>query len=204
MKPSRDDYKTVFLVLLPYLLFYLSFRVFSTYFLYSMAISTFIMALSALALFPSIKGLYTISTKVAMAIPFAGLAYLLFYLGWVGTVYLGLSKGVYFIYDIVPRQAFSLLALMIIGLSEEPYWRGFIQKVVVKDRLKLSWPVAALFYGIVHIVTGDLVLPLAAFVFGLVMSWAAERYGLLTSSVAHVLWLYIILYLVPVVRLPLP
>ncbi|WP_427972257.1 CPBP family intramembrane glutamic endopeptidase [Acidilobus sp.] len=200
-----EDLKIASLFAIPYLLFFLSFRVFASHFLYAMAASTVAMAALSLKFFPTIRSFYRLSAKnVVMSLPFAGLAYLLFYLGWIGTVYLGLSRGVYFIYDVVPREPFSLLALTLIGLSEEPYWRGFIQRVFVEKRLKLEWPLAALFYGIVHLVTGDLVLPLAAFVFGIVMSWAAERYGLVTSSVAHVVWLYVILYVIPVIRLPLP
>lgn len=202
---SSENLKVAFLFAIPYLLFFLSFRVFASHFLYAMAVSTVIMALFSFELFPEIRSLYRPSIRnVIMSLPFAGLAYLLFYLGWVGTVYLGLSKGVYFIYDIVPRVPFSLLALASIGLSEEPYWRGFVQRVFVEKKLRLKWPFAALFYGLVHIVTGDPVLPLAAFVFGVVMSWAAERYGLTTSSAAHVIWLYVILYAIPVIRLPLP
>ncbi len=200
-----DLYKVIAMMLLPYVLFYLSFRVFYGYFLYVMAISTAIMGLAALTLFPELRSFYRFRlVSAAASLLYAALAYLIFYMGWIGVNVLGLQAGVYFIYNVVPDKEFSLLALTVIGLLEEPYWRGFVQQVTVKRYLRTSWLVAPLFYGVVHLVTGDVVLPLAAFFFGLVMSWAAERHGLLTSSLAHVIWLYVILYLVPVIRLPLP
>lgn len=93
----------------------------------------------------------------------------------------------------------ALLLLFVTSPSEEIFWRGFLQRVLVR---KIG-PMAGLFlataiYALVHIWTLNLSLMLAAFTAGLVWGWIylSER-TLVPVIISHALWTVTIFIIIP-------
>ncbi|GAB6138872.1 CPBP family intramembrane glutamic endopeptidase [Halanaerobaculum tunisiense] len=84
------------------------------------------------------------------------------------------------------------LILLVVGPSEEIFWRGFIQQ-------KLGYWVTAFLYALLHIWTGNLILILAALVAGLFWGWLfLQRDSLLLVIISHTLWDLLIFVFFPV------
>ena len=104
-----------------------------------------------------------------------------------------------------PRTETSLwiigaLLLFVTGPSEEIYWRGFLQRVLMQQVGPASgWLLATLAYSLVHIWTLNVPLMLAAFTAGLVWGWIylVER-RLLPVIISHAVWSVAIFVILPV------
>lgn len=104
-----------------------------------------------------------------------------------------------------PRNETSLwiigaLLLFVTGPSEEIYWRGYLQRVLMQRVGPASgWLLATLAYALVHIWTLNVPLMLAAFTAGLVWGWIylVER-RLLPVIISHAVWSAAIFVVLPV------
>lgn len=88
--------------------------------------------------------------------------------------------------------------LLIIGPGEELYWRGYIQKSLLKKYGSKSIIIAAILYAAVHIVTLNFMLIMASLVCGLF--WGAlynKEKSLYPVIISHVLWDITIFLLLP-------
>jgi len=84
----------------------------------------------------------------------------------------------------------GLLMLFFIGPGEELFWRGFIQGNLsgLFGKIPGFW-YGVFFYTLIHVVTGNLVLILAALTGGLFWGWLYMRYrSLLLNVVSHIVW----------------
>jgi uncharacterized protein len=93
----------------------------------------------------------------------------------------------------------GLLIVFVIGPGEELFWRGFLQRRWQKRLGLLSgWLLAAGFYAVVHIGSGNLLLVLSALVCGLY--WGAlytfSRSAIIVA-VSHTLWDLLIFIIFP-------
>jgi len=108
-----------------------------------------------------------------------------------------------------PREEMSLwvigaLLLLVTGPSEEIYWRGYLQRVLMQRIGPASgWLLATLAYALVHIWTLNVPLMLAAFTAGLVWGWIylMER-RLLPVIISHAVWSVAIFVILPVHQPP--
>jgi len=113
----------------------------------------------------------------------------------------GLVGNVYqMIYGSVAKMRLIVL-LFFIAIFEEIYWRGALQAYVKKNSKILTnytWIITALYYGLVHIAALNLILVVAALVVGFVTSFVAEKYGILSSIITHIVWIELIVVFLPV------
>jgi len=93
----------------------------------------------------------------------------------------------------------GLLMLFVIGPGEELLWRGYFQGVLSKSIGKhQGFLVAVLFYTLIHVATGNLILILAALVGGIFWGWMYLKYNsLLMNIISHVVWDIVIFLLLP-------
>ena len=194
-------------LLLPILLWPITFIVLKSVFIYSMFVSTLILALISLYYYGGMIRWRVKSVGVTVLVGIIGaiVLYLIFYLGNYLTVYLGINglvSNVYaMIYADVPQIPLAIL-LIFIGLFEEIYWRGALQGFV-RGRASnflstMPWVLTTLYYASVHISTLNIVLVGAAFFVGLVTSIIADRYGIISSMITHIVWIELIVLIIPV------
>jgi len=84
----------------------------------------------------------------------------------------------------------GLLLLFIIGPGEEIYWRGFIQNTLSKKMGETKgYIISVLLYSGVHIITGNIMLVIAALVCGIYWGWLYKKEkSLLPVIISHAIW----------------
>jgi hypothetical protein len=93
----------------------------------------------------------------------------------------------------------ALLLVLVTSPSEEIFWRGFLQRLLIRRIGPMAGLiVATAIYALVHIWTMNLSLMLAAFTAGLVWGWlySSER-TLVPVIISHALWTVTIFILLP-------
>ena len=96
----------------------------------------------------------------------------------------------------------SLMLLFVSSPCEEIFWRGFLQKWAMNQWGNVpGWLIASACYAAVHIVSGNFILVMAAWIaglfWGLMYLWLKEN--LAPVIISHSLWTFGIFILVPVV-----
>lgn len=179
------------MIILPWFLWYLTFDVFYSHFIYAMAFSTGVLGIISLTR-KEVREKYKSCNVICMlsAIFISIILYFVFYGGNLVSIKLGLEGEVLYVYELVPKGLISIFLLALIGVMEEAYWRGLLQQVIIEKELNISWLYAPLFYGFVHSVSLNLILVIAALIVGLFLSFTAEKFGLIASSIVHVTWIY--------------
>ena len=84
----------------------------------------------------------------------------------------------------------GVLMALVIAAGEEMYWLGLVQETATRRwGVRGGWIVSVLAYGGVHIVTGNVMIVVAALVAGVVWSgiYAVER-RILPLILSHILW----------------
>lgn len=121
--------------------------------------------------------------------------YIIFYLGNIITGYLFPFKDsqVLSVYSNRSKGSLvwiGLLLLFIIGPGEEIYWRGFIQNTLSKRMGEnKGYIVSVLLYAGVHIITGNVMLVIAALVCGIFWGWLYKKEkSLLPVIISHAIW----------------
>jgi hypothetical protein len=185
------------LVLLPLPLFTVPFLLLPDVMVLAMGVVAPALAASALALRRSIAGSLR-SPSLPASLVGALLLYVVFLMGGLLSKTLGMWWQVERVYSSLTRSPLEAALLAVIGISEEVYWRGYLQEDLLVSRLGAPWWLSSLPYSLVHLVSAMLLLVLAALPVGLVMGFLARRWGVGTSALAHAAWLYIVLYLAPV------
>jgi len=186
--------------LLPYFLWLLTFILLKNIFLIAMFASTGILGILTLILYRDSlifgdykKGiLYGVAAALALYIIFLG--------GDLITNSLNLSIYVDEVYSMVTGVSNNIalsIGLIWIGVMEEIYWRGGVQSLVKKMGYRYPWILSSILYMLVHVVTLNPILILAALIVGLIMSKLVEVGGLYSSIVAHIVWLQLIMVLFP-------
>jgi len=84
----------------------------------------------------------------------------------------------------------GLLLFFIIGPGEEIYWRGFIQNTLSKKLGESKgYIISVLLYAGVHIITGNIMLVIAALVCGIFWGWLYKKEkSLLPVIISHAIW----------------
>jgi len=121
--------------------------------------------------------------------------YLIFYLGNILTGYLFPFKDSQ-VLSVYSNRAngnliwIGLLLLFVIGPGEEIYWRGFIQNFLSnKFGENKGYIISVLLYAGVHIITGNIMLVIAALVCGIYWGWLYKKEkSLLPVIISHAIW----------------
>jgi membrane protease YdiL (CAAX protease family) len=189
-------------VLLPWPLFLVPFRLASENVILSMALVSTILALTAITFNRTLLELLTLNVRVLIAGLISAIAlYLIFLLGHILASSIGLGQQVNLVYSIINVGYLELVLIPVIGFMEEAYWRGYLQETLVVRKLRVNWALSTIPYALVHVTSGLAILVLAAWVVGLVLGFTARTQGLSASIIAHVLWLYLVLYVLPTYRI---
>jgi len=121
--------------------------------------------------------------------------YLIFYLGNIITGYLFPFKDSQVLSVYSNRSNgnliwIGLLLLFVIGPGEEIYWRGFIQNTLSKKLGEnKGYIISVLLYAGVHIITGNVMLVIAALVCGIYWGWLYKKEkSLLPVIISHAIW----------------
>lgn len=195
---------------LPVILWPLVFLVFKNSFIYAMFVAALLLAVLTVwrqkQLIKWVKKANALSI-IGSGLTGAAILYLIFLSGYYLALSTGLVGYVYLVYSMIYSQAskiliFSLLA--VIGICEEIYWRAGIQGYVEKHWKgfkKAPWIISTAYYSIVHLSTLNPILAIAAFFVGLVTSILAYRYGIASSTIAHVAWIEFIIIFLPVISI---
>jgi len=130
--------------------------------------------------------------------------YLIFYLGNIITGYLFPFKDSQVLSVYSNRSNgnliwIGLLLLFVIGPGEEIYWRGFIQNTLSKKMGETKgYVISVLLYAGVHIITGNVMLVIAALVCGIYWGWLYKREkSLLPVIISHAIWDLTIFVILP-------
>lgn len=94
----------------------------------------------------------------------------------------------------------GLVLFLVVGPSEELYWRGFVQRQFsLRYGESTGWLLATAVYTAVHLWSGNFILVLAALVSGLAWGWIylASR-TVVPGIVSHAIWDLVIFVLLPV------
>lgn len=185
-------------LLLPIVLWPISFRLLKSVFVYAMFCSTLILALISLYLHRKIIPWKRLSNP--LLIVFTGIfgAIILsaiFFLGNFAATAVGLHSYVAAVYTSlynIPNKIVLAILLAFIAIFEEIYWRGALQAFFEKNVKAFAgtpWILGTAYYTLVHIATLNPILVIAAFAVGLVTSIFAYRYGILSSIIIHILWI---------------
>lgn len=198
--------KDIILVALPVILWPLSFIVLKSIFIYALLASVFLLALISISgYWKNIQ--WKKSGKISMVIAGlvgAAILYFIFYFGNVAVSTIGIGGlvgNVYgMIYGSVPK-AQLIVVLAIIGIFEEIYWRGALQSYFRSGTgilRNFPWVATTIYYTLVHIAALNPILVVAAFFVGLATSVIAERYGIVSSIITHIVWIELIVVFLPV------
>jgi len=84
----------------------------------------------------------------------------------------------------------GILMLLIIGPGEEFFWRGFLQRHFQRRLGKWrGFILATVIYTGVHVLTGNVMLILAALIAGLFWGWMYMKYNsMVMNIVSHTIW----------------
>jgi hypothetical protein len=193
-------------LLLPLLLWPISFILLRQYFAYAMLASSFLLALLTVLAYKKVvfvkgRGLLL---PVVLGIVGAIALYLLFWVGGLSLYSLGFYSGIVAIYSMIGSQGGGwvlAVGLAFIAIFEEIYWRYGLMRLFgeMDGRLaRFSWLVAAFYYGAVHLLTLNFILAGAALFVGLVTAWIANKKGVLASIITHIVWIELIVVLFPI------
>jgi len=197
--------EAIIYIALPLVLWPLSFDVFSGYFVYGMAISTLLIGSLTLVWFRDRLHWFRLGAIIVIltGILFAFIMYIVFIGGYAILTYLGLSKYVVMVYAMIRRSIskYALaVALVIIGIMEELYWRGGLQELmrgVGGIARREPWLLSMTYYTLIHISTLNPALVAGAFAVGLIDGLLADKVGLTASTITHILWLELMMVILP-------
>lgn len=204
---SGTKARTIIYIALPLALWPLSFDVFSKYFVYGMALSTLLLGVLSLAWFRD--RLRWLRAGLVIAVAAGLLMALALYAVFIGgnalLRFMGLGRYVVVVYvmirSMVNKYALAM-ALVLIGFMEEVYWRGGLQELARGLGGVLGrepWIASMIYYTLVHISTLNPALIAGAFAVGLFDGILADKLGLVSSIITHVIWLELMMVILPLV-----
>ncbi len=179
---------------IPLIVWPLVFVILKNTFLYSMGLATTFLGLTTVLFFKNdlihllINGQNQKSKlkSIFIGVVSSFVLYIIFLLGGKISYYLGFGNLVLSIYDMVLsiNKIILSVALIIIGVMEEIYWRGFIQGIFINDT-PYPWILSSIYYSMVHIVTFNYILVIAALIVGLITGYIAYQFGIVPSIITH-------------------
>lgn len=205
-KFNRNDFYALLTLFVASILWYIMFVIKPLNFWLEMSISVIVLTLSAFLIKEdiSIKS-KSIERHILIGIGSAVILYFIFYIGNIISGYIFPFKDAQIasVYSSKSESSLYLigfLLLFIIGPCEEIYWRGFIQEhLSIKFGENKGYIISSLLYALVHVITGNFMLIIAALVCGLYWGWIYKKEkSLVPVIISHALWDLSIFVLFPV------
>ena len=142
--------------------------------------------------------------KIGIGLLSAFLLYLLFFAGnylsrkWFNFAGSGI-EGVYSFKGNAAGTRIALLMLLVIGPGEELFWRGYLQrKLSIRTGKWAGLIFALILYTGVHILTGNIMLIMAALICGLFWGWMYLKYNsMVINVVSHTVWDIVVFLVLP-------
>lgn len=186
----------IFTLFVATILWYLLFVIKPMNFWLEMSLSITILVLMSLVFNKDSLKIGTVTIRhIVIGFLSAIVLYIVFYLGNIISGYLFSFKDaqVLSIYNNISKEsliAIGLLLLFVIGPGEEIYWRGFIQNTLSKKMGEnKGYIISVLLYAGVHIITGNVMLVIAALVCGIYWGWLYKKEkSLLPVIISHGIW----------------
>ena len=136
-----------------------------------------------------------LAKKIAFGLVSAAALYLIFFAGNIlaRKLFPFAAQNIAAVYDfksgVAPARVWILM-MCVIGPGEEIFWRGYLQRALMRRIGK--WPgllLATALYAGVHAGSGNIMLILAALVCGLFWGWLYLRFNSITlNAVSHTTW----------------
>ncbi len=192
--------KDMLYVGLPFILWIINFIILKEYFLLLMMFSTTFLGILTIILYRDYIMLETGWRNIFIGFIIAIILYFIFLAGDFLTGVLGIHMYVEQVYHLiftVANKIMLVVGLIWIGVMEEIYWRGGLQGIAMRKYRGFPWIASSIPYTLVHIATLNPVLVVAALIVGITMGWTAYRYGIGSSSIAHVTWILMITVIAP-------
>ena len=205
MKNNKIFRNSLFTVLISAILWFVMFVLKPMNFWLEMSLSLLMLLILAFIINKDIFKIGKIKLRyIIIGISSAALLYIVFYIGNIITGYIFPFKdaqitSVYSNKTGVSPILIGVLLLFIIGPCEELYWRGFIQKLL-SEKLggNEGYILATALYAGVHIITGNLMLVIAALVCGIFWGWIYKKEkSLVPVIISHAIWDLTIFVLLP-------
>lgn len=202
---DKKDFKIYITLAAAAVLWYLLFVVKPMNFWLEMGISIGALTVMAVIMLKGKLGIIRVSLRDAtMGIVSAAVLYGIFYIGNIlsGFIFPFKDNQISMVYSNgsgISPVLIGVLLLFVIGPGEEIFWRGFIQKTFSKrynERTGLI--LGVMFYTLVHILTGNFMLVIAAFVCG--VYWGViykNEKSLVMVMISHGLWDLTVFVLLP-------
>lgn len=182
-------------VLIAAVVWYVIFVVKPMNFWLSMCIGVFLLTATAISVDRAVLKIGKPAFKhLVIGIFSAAVLYAVFYLGNYLSSIIILTKdaqiaSVYMNKDGTKLYLIAIALLIVIGPGEELFWRGFIQKSLAEKYGAKSIVITAALYTIVHIVTWNYMLVMAALVCGLFWGTLYHKVkNLYPVIISHALW----------------
>lgn len=145
-------------------------------------------------------------SAIAIGAVSALMLYMTFYIGnFTAKLMFDFAPGqVGAVYDMKGTNSPVLIALMLLFVSspaEEIFWRGFLQKWMMHRWGQIAgWLMASLCYAAVHIVSGNFILVMAAWIAGLFwgLMYLLLKGNLTPLIISHSLWTFGIFIAFPI------
>jgi uncharacterized protein len=142
--------------------------------------------------------------KIGIGLLSAFLLYLVFFIGnylsrkWFNFAGSGI-EGVYSFKGNATGIRIALLMLLVIGPGEELFWRGYLQRRFSSKYGKWAGLIIALvLYTGVHILTGNIMLIMAAMICGLFWGWMYLKYNsMVINIISHTVWDIVVFLVLP-------
>ncbi|MFZ8794633.1 MAG: hypothetical protein ACO2O2_12230 [Acidilobaceae archaeon] len=128
------------LVLLPWPLFVIPFRLASDNVILSMAFVSTILGLTAITFNRALLGLLTFNFRVLVVGLISTVAlYFTFLFGHMLASFIGLGEQDNHVYSMIKVGYLELALIPVIGFMEEVYWRGYLQENLLVSKLRVGW-----------------------------------------------------------------
>ena len=205
MKKNKIFRNSMFTILISAILWFVMFVLKPINFWLEMSLSLLMLLILAFIINKNIFKIEKIKFRhIIIGISSAALLYIVFYIGNIITGYIFPFKdaqitSVYSNKTGASPILIGALLLFIIGPCEELYWRGFIQKLL-SEKLgeNEGYILATALYAGVHIITGNLMLVIAALVCGIFWGWIYKKEkSLVPVIISHAIWDLTIFVLLP-------
>jgi len=203
---SSDNRKFYALIILAFILWFVSFGLRWFNFWVSMPTSVAIIALlawdSSKPLIPAQERLWQ---EALWGLGCAAFLYLTFFIGnQVAGLLFDFApaqvKSIYALQEQVPTWLIVLILIFVTSPGEEIFWRGFVQRNLTARLGNIKgWLLAAILYAAVHIASLNFILVMAALVAGLI--WGLlfiYRKSLSAAIISHIVWVILVFIIAPI------
>lgn len=204
MNKTNSKY-IVFTLFIATILWYLLFVIKPMNFWLQMSLSISALVLMSLVFNRDIFKIGKLTIRhILIGISSAILLYIIFYLGNIvsGFIFPFKDSQVLSVYSNKSNGNLILigsLLFFVIGPGEEIYWRGFIQNTLSKKIGETrGYILSVLLYAGVHIITGNVMLVIAALVCGIYWGWLYKKEkSLIPVIISHAIWDLTIFVILP-------